>query len=192
MSDELNINPEQPEEIKGVEGETTADVTPGNLPDFDAAQEGEADSSIKEEAADSTPVDAQLSTDEMAQVAATEFQQPESDETSTPEASTDDMEESDAGDEPVTLAELVEKSETDPSTETATPVTPEPAKVEEVIIQIGGTRIKAESSLNNASAEQIKQAIADLYPEVKHATVSEATEDGKRKVQFASQPGRKG
>lgn len=179
---------------------------------FDSYEEAEAarTPSIKEETPASTPDDARISTDEMEQVAADEFEQPEY----PPLTEEEEAEYSAAMDE---LRELILENETPekpdpmaeesaaedgvtPGSETLTiegdsvaSVAPEaPKTVEQLIIQIGGTKIVAEASLNNASAEQIKQAIADLYPEVKHATVSEATEDGKRKVQFASQPGRKG
>jgi hypothetical protein len=67
-----------------------------------------------------------------------------------------------------------------------------PTTVERTFVKIGGTRIELPSDQKSASADEIKKAIQDLYPEIKHSEAREAVENGVRVVQYSPKPGTKG
>lgn len=60
------------------------------------------------------------------------------------------------------------------------------------IFVIAGTRIQEDASTIGQPLEDIKPVLAAAYPEVKHATVREATANGVTTVEFLPKPGRKG
>jgi PRTRC genetic system protein C len=61
------------------------------------------------------------------------------------------------------------------------------------IFKIGATRIVADETAAELSAEQVRQLLKATYPEVTNATTRETTlEDGTRVLEFLPQPGRKG
>jgi hypothetical protein len=76
--------------------------------------------------------------------------------------------------------------------DTVTPVAPQPAGVERTFVKIGGTRIELPTDQKSASTDEIKKAIQDLYPEIKHSEAREAVENGVRVVQYSPKPGTKG
>jgi hypothetical protein len=60
------------------------------------------------------------------------------------------------------------------------------------IFVIGATRVQEDESTIGQPLAEIKPLLEAMYPEVKHATVREATANGVTTVEFLPKPGRKG